>query len=461
MSQANKTSSVRSVETNEGLPLKRKVAYASTDMAGNLLYCTITSFAMYYYTDVFGIPVAVAGLILLIARIVDAFDAPVWGFVIDHTRTRWGQSRPYWLWLSIPFAIVFILAFWSPDLSDNGKFYWALITYLLVGIVYTGIATPITSILPNLSTNSDDRLKLNSFRMVGGMLGFLITASCTLLLVPLLGDDEQSGWRNTAILWGVIGAALLLYAFYNTREINISSAESLPIKKSIRAAKNNWPWVILVIAATFYWIGNTSRITAMIYFTEYELGDRSVTSILNALLIFQIVGMLLIPLLVKYTSKTTVFIAGLLIAAIGQSLLITAGDSVFLLCFYWSVAAIGTGVAVSMPFAMLADTVDYGQFKNGVRAAGFLTAIGSAFSIKIGAGLGGWFPALIMSHYGYVPNQVQSSASLDAIIFCFSWLPAMVFLFAALLMIFYYRYEKQEDEVKAFILSGENKSQSL
>lgn len=457
MSQSNRTSSVTSPGAKEQLPLKRKVAYASTDMAGNLLYCTITSFAMYYYTDVFGIPVAMAGLILLIARIVDALDAPVWGFVIDHTRTRWGQSRPYWLWLSVPFAIVFILAFWSPDLSDNGKFYWALITYLLVGIVYTGIATPITSILPNLSTNSDDRLKLNSFRMVGGMLGFLITASCTLLLVPLLGHDEQSGWRNTAILWGVIGAAMLLYAFYNTREINVSSAESLPIKKSIRAAKNNWPWVILVIAATFYWIGNTSRITAMIYFTEYKLGDRAVTSILNALLIFQIIGMLLIPLLVKYTSKTTVFIAGLVIAAVGQSLLITAGDSLFLLCFYWSVAAIGTGVAVSMPFAMLADTVDYGQFKNGVRAAGFLTAIGSAFSIKLGAGLGGWFPALIMSYYGYVPNTVQSAASLDAITFCFTWLPAIVFLFAALLMIFYYRYEKQEAEVKAYILAGENK----
>lgn len=195
----------------------------------------------------------------------------------------------------------------------------------------------------------------------------------------------------------------------------------------------------------------------MIYFTEYKLGDRAVTSILNALLIFQIIGMLLIPLLVKYTSKTTVFIAGLVIAAVGQSLLITAGDSLFLLCFYWSVAAIGTGVAVSMPFAMLADTVDYGQFKNGVRAAGFLTAIGSAFSIKLGAGLGGWFPALIMSYYGYVPNTVQSAASLDAITFCFTWLPAIVFLFAALLMIFYYRYEKQEAEVKAYILAGENK----
>lgn len=457
MSQSDRIDSIASPETKEQLPLKRKVAYASTDMAGNLLYCTITSFAMYYYTDVFGIPVAAAGLILLIARIVDAFDAPLWGFIIDHTRTRWGQSRPYWLWLAVPFSIVFILAFWSPDLTDNGKFYWALITYLLVGIVYTGIATPITSILPNLSTNSDDRLKLNSFRMVGGMFGFLITASVTLQLVPLLGHDEQSGWRNTAILWGVIGAALLLYAFYNTREINVSSVKTLPVKKSIQAAKNNWPWIILIIAATFYWLGNTSRITAMIYFTEYKLGNREFTSVLNALLIFQLIGMLLIPTLVKYTSKTTVFIAGLVIAAVGQSLLVTAGDSLILLGLYWSISAIGTGIAVSMPFAMLADTVDYGEFKNGIRAAGFLTAIGSAFSIKIGAGFGGWLPALIMDHYGYVPNTAQSPASLEAIIFCFSWLPAIVFLFSALIMIFYYRYEKQEAEIKSYILSNENK----
>lgn len=427
----------------------RRCAYASTDAAGNLIYCTITSFAMYYYTDVFGISVASAGLIMLIARLLDALDAPMWGVIIDHTRTRWGQSRPWWLWLTFPFMLSLILVFWSPQLaSEQSKFWWALVTYLLAGVLYTGIATPITAILPNLSKDSGERIRLNSYRMIGGMVGFLLTATFTLELVQLLGNDEQTGWRNTAILWGAIGAILLIFAFLCTREVKGSDTRVLPVRKSFAAARNNWPWVILVIAATLYWIGNTSRISAMIYFTEYNLGDRNFTSVLNSLLLFQVAGMISIPFLVKFLSKTSVFICGLLIAAGGQVCMSLAGDSHFLLGLFWSVEAIGTGIAVSMPFAMLADTVDYGHYKNGVRGAGFLTAIGSAFSVKLGSGLGGWFPALIMNHSGYIPNTQQSAGSLKAIELSFIFLPAAAFTLAALIMVAYYRYERQEKTIK-------------
>src|SRR3954451_3463886 len=159
------------------VPMHRILGYASTDTAGNLMYCMVTSFVLYYFTDVFGIPLAAAGTILLIARILDAFDAPIWGFIIDHTNTRWGQSRPYWLWMAPPFSLFFVMMFWSPDLSGTGKFVWALVTYLLFGISYTGVSTPITAILPNLSNSSGERIRLNTFRMIGGMAGYFATAS--------------------------------------------------------------------------------------------------------------------------------------------------------------------------------------------------------------------------------------------------------------------------------------------
>lgn len=97
------------------MSLKKVLAYASTDTAGNLLYCTMTSFIMYFYTDVFGISVAATGTILLIARIFDALDAPIWGLIIDHTNTKWGKNRPYWLWLAIPFGLTVFLTFLAPD----------------------------------------------------------------------------------------------------------------------------------------------------------------------------------------------------------------------------------------------------------------------------------------------------------------------------------------------------------
>ncbi|WP_205706973.1 glycoside-pentoside-hexuronide (GPH):cation symporter [Kineococcus vitellinus] len=437
------------------MPLARVFGYASTDTAGNLLYCMVTSFILYYYTDVFGISLAAAGTILLIARIVDAFDAPIWGFIIDRTSSRWGQSRPYWLWITPFFAVFFVMLFWSPDLSAGGKFIWALVTYLLFGIAYTGISTPITSILPNLSNDSGERIKLNSYRMVGGNIGYFVPATFALSLVAFFGSgNDIVGWRWTAVFIAVIGALLLAYAFASTREINTERQRPLPIKQSVQAVRSNWPWVILVAAFILYWLGNSTRTSVLVYFTEYQLGDKNFASVLNGLVLLQVLGMVLIPFAVKKLPKTRVLQVGFLIAAAGQAAMAFAGTSHLALAVCWSLASLGTGIAVSMPFAMLSDTVDYGEWKNGVRAAGFLTAIGSSFCIKIGSGLGGFIPSMIMSAAGYRAGQQQSAAALSAIQFCFAWLPAIFFVAGAAVMLAYRRYERLEPQVRSALAAA-------
>lgn len=404
----NKMSNVVNGKTN--IPFHRMLAYASMDAAGNLLYTTVTTFILYYYTDVFGLSVAAAGAILLAARILDAFDAPVWGFIIDHTHTRWGQSRPFWLWMSAPFAIFFILMFWSPAMSATGKFWWGLVTYLLFGICYTGIGTPITSILPNLSNDEDQRLKLNSTRSIGGMVGYFITATFTLSFVEFFSTGTaQSGWRNTAIILGIAGFLLLIFAFSDTREIN-KPKKAISIISSIKATKSNWPWFLLVIVFIFYWLGNASRTSVVVYYTQYNLGHKGFASVLNALVMFQIIGMVAIPYLVKKFSKTHVLMAGMFLAALGQIMSYFTGNSLVMLAVAWSIASVGTGISVTLPFAMLANTVDYGEWKNGIRASGFLTAIGSSFAIKMGSGLGGWAPSVILAHAGYHAGVAQTAS---------------------------------------------------
>lgn len=404
----NKMSNVVNGKTN--IPFHRMLAYASMDAAGNLLYTTVTTFILYYYTDVFGLSVAAAGAILLAARILDAFDAPVWGFIIDHTHTRWGQSRPFWLWMSAPFAIFFILMFWSPAMSATGKFWWGLVTYLLFGICYTGIGTPITSILPNLSNDEDQRLKLNSTRSIGGMVGYFITATFTLSFVEFFSTGTaQSGWRNTAIILGIAGFLLLIFAFSDTREIN-KPKKAISIISSIKAAKSNWPWFLLVIVFIFYWLGNASRTSVVVYYTQYNLGHKGFASVLNALVMIQIIGMVAIPYLVKKFSKTHVLMAGMFLAALGQIMIYFTGNSLVMLVVAWSIASVGTGISVTLPFAMLANTVDYGEWKNGIRASGFLTAIGSSFAIKMGSGLGGWAPSVILAHAGYHAGVAQTAS---------------------------------------------------
>lgn len=440
-------------DNNSKMPLKRVLAYASTDTAGNLLYCTLTSFIMYFYTDVFGISIAATGTILLVARIFDALDAPIWGLIIDHTNTKHGKNRPYWLWLAVPFGVMFFLTFLAPDLSGNAKVIYALITYILMGIVYTGIATPITAILPNLTNNSNERVRLNSWRSNGGMIGYLITASFTLPLVAFFGNgNDKLGFQVTVGIYAVIAIALMLFAFAGTKEINTKTIKSIPIRQSFRAVKGNWPWITLVLAFIFYWLGNTSRTSTLIYYSQYNLDQKSLASILNGLVVFQMISITIIPFIVKKFLKTHTQILGFAVAAIGQIIIALAGASTSIIIFGWVIASLGTGIAVTLPFAMLSDTVDYGEWKTGIRASGFLTAIGSSFCIKIGAGLGSFIPSIIMDKAGYVANATQTASSLAAIKFCFTWLPAIFFIVGAVIMLNYKKYEKNEEKVRNELL---------
>lgn len=432
------------------LSLKRILAFASTDTAGNLLYCTLTSYIMYFYTDVFGISVAAAGMILLVARFVDALDAPIWGIVIDHTRTRWGQSRPYWLWLSIPFGVAVFLAFLVPDISTSAKTIYALVTYILAGVIYTGISASMSSALPNLTYDSDERVTLNSWRSNGGMIGYLITASLTLPLVSFFGNgDDKLGFSVTVGIFAVVAVLLLLFAFTGTKEIGTTQkAKSISIRESFRAIKGNWPWIILVIAFIFYWLGNTARASTVIYYSEYNLGHKNWASILNGLVVVQMVSITLLPFIVKRFIKSHTQIIGFSLAAIGQVIIGFAGSDLTMIIIGWIVSSLGTGIAVTLPFAMLSDTVDYGQWKNGIRASGFLTAVGISFCIKLGSGLGSFIPSVILDAAGYEANVTQTAQSLAAIKFCFTWLPAIFFAIGAIIMMKYVKYEKNEGKIR-------------
>lgn len=441
------------------LSLINRIAYAGTDAAGNLLYCTLTSFINYYHTDVFGISIGTAAVIALMVRVINTCTVPIWGIAIDKTKSKYGKSRPWFARLAIPFGVFMALTFFTPGLSGNAKVIYAAFTYLTASVLYTGISTPITAILPNLSNDSYERTKLNSFRMIGGNVGYFITASFTLTLVSAFGHgNRQKGFFCTVLIYAIVSAAMFIFAFKNTKEVNMEAvAKSLPIKDCFRALKSNWPWLIVVIGSMFYWLGNSTRTSSLIYYSRYYLENEGYVSILNALVLTQMIGVVAIPFLTKKLSKTITMILGLLIAAAGQVSLGMAGANFPLLATAWVITSIGTGIAVSMPFAMLSDTVDYGEYKNGVRASGFLTAVGSAAGMQVGTGLGDFTPLKLMQHFGYVANQKQSASSLMAMKFGFSYLPAIFFVVGAIVMLFYIRFEKQERKVLAELEKRRNK----
>lgn len=438
------------VDKSEEIPLFRKLSYSLTDFGGNVLFVSISTYLLYFYTDTFGLAIGVAGTILLVTRLLDMVDAPIWGFLIDHTHTRWGQSRPYFLWLCAPFAIFTWLTFTTPGLTGTSKIVYAGITYVLSGILYTGISTPMTSILPNLTNDPEQRTVLNSYRMVGGNIGLLVANSVVLPMVQLLGQgNDRKGYSYTLLVLGIVSITAFLIAFWNLREVNVTNTKSISLKQSVKATKSNWPWVLIVITNLLYWIGTTVRSSGMIYYFQYNIHAKSLVPVAGGLSVVAVLGMILIPMFVKKTNKRTVFIASLILAAVANIGFQFVGSNRVAIVTLYCIGSIGTGMAASMPFLMLADAVDYGQWKNGIRASGFLTSIGSAFCVKAGSGIGGFIPSKIMQYFGYIPNHVQSQQSLFGINFSFVWLPAILFIAAAIPMFFYARFENNEAKVRA------------
>jgi len=431
----------------------KRVSYAASDTAGQLVFCFISFYLLYFYTDVFGISAATAGTILLIARFIDAIDAPVWGIIFDKTHSRWGKSRPWFLWLCVPFATFGVLTFLTPDLGHTAKVLYAGGTYIICSILYTGINTPVTSILSGLTPNPQARVMLTCWRMFGSKFGVLLVNLTALKMVAWLGHgDDRKGFMLAMPIYATGTILLFLLAFRNLEEVVREKKISLPIKDSFGAIKGNWPWIIIFTSSLLFWIAFISRVSTVPYFFEYTLHRKDLIPVANSLDFISLATVFFLPFLCRWTSKRNVWALGLLGMVIGQLIVylgVRTDASVPLIMAGWIFGFLASGVAMAMPFSVLSDSVDYGEWKTGIRAPGFLTAIGAAFCLKAGSGLGGALPAWIMDAHGYVPNVPQTAASLKGIEMGFIWLPAAFFALSILPVLFYKQYEMLEPQIHA------------
>ena len=175
----------------EQITVKEKVSYGMGDIACNTLFTVVSSYLMFFYTDIAGIGLGAIGIIMLVSRIVDAVTDPMMGAIVDKTNTKYGKARPYVLWMAIPFAIISVLMFWSPDTGENGKFWYALISYVMFCVIYTALNIPYTAMLTNLTDEIEERLSFNMFKSIGSQLGGFIATGATLALVAALGGANQ------------------------------------------------------------------------------------------------------------------------------------------------------------------------------------------------------------------------------------------------------------------------------
>lgn len=437
-------------EKHQRLSWRERFSYASLDFSGQLIFNVISAYLLYFFTDVAGIPVATAGVILLVARVFDGIDAPIWGSLIDITHSRWGKARPYFLWMATPFAVMGVLTFWAPQIPMHQRIIYCAITYIITGISYTGINTPLTTVLPLLTPDPQERLTLNSIRLAGSNLGVLLTNVLTLPLVALLGGgNDVIGFRWTMVIFGTLFWVLTIIAFMNIKERVKPAQEKVSVKAGAKAIKGNWPWIIIVLSNLIFWVALTIRSSTIVYYLTYNYGDKGLVPLVNGISFVQIIAVLLIPLFSRKFSQRNIWITGLVLGILGQSVIWIGGHSLTIIIIGWIIGNLGSGIAVSLPFALLGSAVDYGEWKTGINAAGLLTAIGSSFCIKIGSGIGGALPAWIMGMFGYVANHQQTAHGLFGISLAFNGMTILMFALAIVPLIFYGKYERMQGDITA------------
>jgi sugar (glycoside-pentoside-hexuronide) transporter len=432
-------------------PVVARLGYASSDAAGQLVFCFISFYLLKYYTDVAGLSAAAAGTILLIARLLDAVDAPIWGLIFDRTRSRWGKSRPWFLWLCVPFAISGVLTFAVPDVGPLALVLYCGVTYVLCSILYTGINTPVTSILSALTPDPRERVTLTCYRMFGSKAGVLLVNATALPLVAWFGaGNDRHGFLLAVSLFAFGSVILYLFAFSQLRETIPAETGRIPFARSFAALRGNAPFFILFIGGLCFWIAFIARVSMVPYHFQYTWGRPDLIPLANSLDVVSLAGIFMIPWLCRRVSKTSVWSAGLLGSALSQVVLAiaVAQHSLPLLFVGWIAGIITSGIAMAMPFSLLSESVDYGEWKTGVRAAGLITALGAAFCLKAGSGLGGALPAWILSAHHYMPNVAQSAEALRGISLGFIWLPAFFYAAAFVPALFYRRYERREQLVR-------------
>ncbi len=403
--------------TGQPLPTWRRFSYGLGDVGFNLYFTTASLYLLYYYTDVLGLAAATAGWIFAGALIWDAVSDTLMGYFASRTRSRWGRYRPYILFGTIPLAASWVLIFWPTGLSGTALVLFTLAAHMLFRTLYTIVSMPYLSLSAAMTSNSNERGILASIRMVGATAAGLGIAFLTLKLASGLGGGNQMrGFLYVAILYACLASLIHFNVFAATFEDPDASAAPLPDAASlVRMIKGNRPfWIV----AGWLMAGSTASTMfgkTLPYFFKYDLQRADLIGL--ALATITGCAMLGIPawtLVMRRTSKRLVCVIGGLISVAGYGVFFVAGNSMTGIFVGLIIMGFGAGASYLTFWAMVPDTVEYGECNSGVRAEGMIFGLIS-FIQKAALGLAVGVLGELLGAVGYIPNQAQTPETLVAL----------------------------------------------
>jgi glucuronide carrier protein len=420
------------------------LGYAAGDAANNLTFSLASAFLLIYYTDVVGIAAATAGTLFLVIRVWGGVTDLFAGRIADATSTRWGRFRPYVLFGSIPLLLLNVALFSIPSgLSLGAKVMYAYLSYALFSLAYSFVNIPYGSLSAAMTQVPEERAKLSTARMVA--------SSLTILLIAVVVSPQIQGAANLqatltliTIAFGVVGFALYLCTFLTSREAVRHQTGKVNLSETLTMMRRNKPLVVLCASTLLCLAGMFSLQTVGVYYARDVLNNANLYIVLT---IVQNVGMIVsaivLPKIMGALGKKGAYLLGGVIAVVGGvGLTLAPGSQPWIGIVAFGVLGIGLGLTNTLIFAFQADTVDYGEWRSGVRAEGSSYAVLS-FTRKAGQGVGGAVAAYTIGLGGYISGSAtQTDAAVTSIRVAAGAVPAGLILGAVAVMLAYPLTEK-------------------
>jgi glycoside/pentoside/hexuronide:cation symporter, GPH family len=446
-------------KSSQQLSFVNKIGYGIGETGLNFLVGGISSYLLFFYTDVFGITAGAAGMLMLIGRFWDAANDPLMGIIGDRTQTRWGKYRPYILFAAPPVVILTVLTFSTPNLSPTGKIVWAYITYFGWCTAFTAIAVPYNALMANLTTDSQERSSLGAIKTIFAVIGAMLVIVLAKPMTESIGGSLQRGYTLTFGIFGGIALILFVVCFFSVREkqeVAKAKAASFFSKAQLKALINNRPLMAIILFFLCFQVAFSLFRTIELYYFIHVLkrGELFSLALLFAHL-FAVAGMAMMPFCVKRFDKKRSSLYGASIGSFFLLLMYLVPGNVPVALLSISLSYFFVSVTFALFFATVPDTVEYGQWKSGVRAAALIFSV-FTFTQKLGmavaAGLAGW----ILESAGYTTDQVQSPGVLHAILLMRTLIPLGLIVSGMLLFAVLYNLtrEKHQEILDALKIRG-------
>ncbi len=423
------------------LTVGEKLGYSLGDLAANFIFQAMLALQLDFYTHTFGLTAAQAGTLFLVVGLGVACLNPIMGMIADRTNTRWGKFRPWLLWSALPFGVIGVLTFTTPNISPLGKLIYAWTTYILLRVIYTVNNVPYASLTAVMTSDPDERTSISSYRQIAANSAGFIVFSLAIPMVKFFGHgNDARGYQLTMGLLSALSVIFFVIAFFVSKErIQPDPQQKSSLTQDLSDLFQNRPWVMLFLATLFYFAAIVLRGNVMLPYFRFVAGDVDLFAWFNGFgLVALLIGVACSTAVSVRVGKRQLFTASMTLAGIfSMALLLISPHATGLIVGTEVLRQFSFGLSGPILWAMMGDVADYGEWKTGRRASGTVTSA-VVFALWAGLALGGAIAGWLFSLYGFVSEaQVQTAHAQSGILLTASVYAGLAFFAVAVCLLFY------------------------